>query len=823
MAIFKCKMCGGDLNVQAGVSVVECDYCGTKQTVPAADDEKKLTLFNRANRLRLNNEFDKASGVYEAIVADFPEEAEAYWGLLLCNYGVEYVDDPATGKKVPTCHRSSFDSILDDQNLEMACEYADAYARRQYRDEAKQLEEIRKGIIEVSSKEEPYDIFICYKETDENGDRTLDSVLAQDVYDALTEKGYRVFFSRITLEDKLGTEYEPYIFAALNSAKVMLAFGTDYEYYNAVWVKNEWSRFLRLMSSGQKKTLIPCYKGIDAYDMPKEFAKLQAQDMGKVGAMQDLIRGIDKIFDRDKKTVVAVPVASDAPTVAPLLERAFMFLEDGEWKKADDLLEQVLNQDPKNAQAYLGKLMAELKVRKPADLKNCDQPFDHSDNYQKVLRFGDEKLTAFLMNCVQYIRERNEGVRKKAIYDEALILLRNATETEECEEAARKFCQISGFMDSDEKAERCNRRIAELKKEQEHQIMLEKMHAQERTKKKKKISKILAVYSVALVAVICFCFLLALKIVPGIQHTAELSKKYKAAISLMESDKYAEAIKAFSELDGYKKSEQKIEECTAVQKEEAYATAIKLFNEGNALEAYPKLAWLGDYKDSAEKAKEIFEEYEIQKIKTANVGDVVVFGNYEQDNDISNGKEKIEWRVLAKENKRLLLVSKYALDCQPYNTSDSNVTWETCSLRKWLNETFLKNAFTDEEQMKIATTVASADANPRCNTSQGKATKEKVFLFSTVEADKYVEAGKYAGVHFDSNSYSKCSPTEYATANGVYTSDSNSRCFWWTRTSGAEQSRAAGISATGSVNYTGRSVDYYGAGVRPAMWIDLSK
>ena len=307
MAVIKCKMCGGDLALTEGQSVAECEYCGSRQTVPAADNEKKLTLFARANRLRAACEFDKAAGIYESIVADFQEEAEAYWGLVLCKYGIEYVDDPATGKKIPTCHRSSFDSVMEDGNFEQALENADGAARKVYREEAKQLEEIRKGIISVSANEEPYDIFICYKETDENGDRTLDSVLAQDIYDALTGKGYRVFFARITLEDKLGQEYEPYIFAALNSAKVMLAVGTDYEYYNAVWVKNEWSRYLKLMEQDKSKHLIPCYKSIDAYDMPKEFAKLQAQDLGKVGAIQDLLRGIDKLLtDNGKKQQVVV-------------------------------------------------------------------------------------------------------------------------------------------------------------------------------------------------------------------------------------------------------------------------------------------------------------------------------------------------------------------------------------------------------------------------------------------------------------------------------------------------------------------------------------
>ena len=210
MSVIKCKMCGGDLDISQGMTVAQCEYCGTTQTVPSADNEKKMTLFGRAGRLRLACAFDKAAGVYENIVAEFPEEAEAYWGLVLCKYGIEYVDDPATGKKVPTCHRSSFTSILEDPDFEQACENADTVARKVYREEAKAIEDIRKGILEVSEQEAPYDIFICYKETDENGARTVDSVLAQEVYDALTEKGYRVFFARITLEDKLGQAYEPY-------------------------------------------------------------------------------------------------------------------------------------------------------------------------------------------------------------------------------------------------------------------------------------------------------------------------------------------------------------------------------------------------------------------------------------------------------------------------------------------------------------------------------------------------------------------------------------------------------------------------------------
>ena len=425
MAILKCKMCGGDLSITEGMTVAECEYCGSMQTVPTVDNEKKLTLFARANRLRAGCEFDKAAGVYETIVADFPEEAEAYWGLVLCKYGIEYVDDPATGKKIPTCHRSSFNSVMEDNDFEQALENADVTARKVYREEAKQIEELRRGIIAVSANERPYDIFICYKETDENGERTLDSVLAQDIYDALTGKGYRVFFSRITLEDKLGVEYEPYIFAALNSAKVMLAVGTDYEYYNAVWVKNEWSRYLKLMEQDKSKHLIPCFKGIDAYDMPREFARLQAQDLGKVGAIQDLLRGIEKLLPREASAPVVqetVPANSgDSRKLASLLDRGNMALEDGDWEKADSFFEEVLNNDSKNAQAYLGKTLVEEKcrtidafVRKRKDMsENADDADGETLQLQPDEKHIDAAVEHFLLHG--YVTE--DSIRRLYQFD----------------------------------------------------------------------------------------------------------------------------------------------------------------------------------------------------------------------------------------------------------------------------------------------------------------------------------------------------------------------------------------------------------------------
>lgn len=448
MAIIKCKMCGGDMEIIEGVSVAECEYCGTKQTVPNVDNEKKLTLFSRANRLRLACEFDKAASVYENLVAEFPEEAEAYWGLVLCKYGIEYVDDPATGKKIPTCHRSSFESILEDSDFEQACENADVVARRVYREEAKVIEQIRRDILEVSGKERPYDIFICHKEADENGQRTLDSVLAQDVYDALTEKGYHVFFSRITLEAKLGTQYEPYIFAALNSAKVMLVFGTDYEYINAVWVKNEWSRFLKLMAKDKDKYLIPCYKNIDAYDMPKEFQKLQGQDLGKVGATQDLLRGIEKLLGGQKEEPVKETVVvqqSGGATWKSLLERGQMFLEDQDWDRADLYFEKVLDIRPRCAEAYVGKLCAVYHCTVKENLQDMDKDLSQNPNYRKAMRFGStelkEKLEQWNQLSCKRLEEKRIQAEKEQAWAEAMRLKR-AEEERAWAESERKRKQV---------------------------------------------------------------------------------------------------------------------------------------------------------------------------------------------------------------------------------------------------------------------------------------------------------------------------------------------------------------------------------------------
>ena len=388
--IIKCKMCGGELNITEGSNICECEFCGTQQTIPNVDSEKKINLFNRANRLRMNAEFDKAATVYASITAEFPEEAEAYWGLCLCKYGIEYVDDPLTGNKIPTCHRTLSKSIMDDSDFDQACENADGVSKRLYREEAKAIDKLQQDILNIVASEEPFDVFICYKETDDNGERTEDSVLAQDIYDFLTEKGLKVFFARITLEDKLGKQYEPYIYAALHSAKVMLAVGTNYEYFDAVWVKNEWARYLDMMRTDKSKTLIPCFKGIDAYDMPREFKNLQALDMGKIGWKQDLVRGIKKLTAKEEepKPEVIQTYMGAGTNVENLMKRARLFMEDGEFENAKEYLNKVLDENAEYAPAYVAKVCVDLGFHREDELGNAPNVFMDKPDWKKAIRFA---------------------------------------------------------------------------------------------------------------------------------------------------------------------------------------------------------------------------------------------------------------------------------------------------------------------------------------------------------------------------------------------------------------------------------------------------
>lgn len=459
MAIFKCKMCGGDLNVTDGASVCTCAYCGTKQTLPKLGDEKRVAMFERANYFWRNNEFDKAMGIYEMVLATDDTDAEAYWSIVLCRYGIEYVEDPKSHKRVPTVNRFQTKSILRDEDYLNAIRCANGYQRDIFETEAAQIDTIQKNISTISKEEKPYDVFICYKETDGTGARTHDSVYAQKIYDALSHEGLRIFFSRITLEDKIGTAYEPYIYAALHSAKVMLVVSLSAENMNAPWVKNEWDRYLSIAKQDSTKALIPCYKDMSPYDMPEEFTYLQAQDMGKIGFLQDLVRGVKKVLAASAPALQTQErtVQTAGEKAKPLLERAYIFLEDGNWKKANQYAEKVLDLEPKNTDAYLCKFLA------AGEYLSFDRLRAETSELNKVV-----PLDADFFNAVEFANEKQKAqldafldLRTEAQYQNA------CRDLEQCKykKARLTFDLLGDYKDAADKANECNHQLSLLEEQ----------------------------------------------------------------------------------------------------------------------------------------------------------------------------------------------------------------------------------------------------------------------------------------------------------------------------------------------------------------------
>lgn len=209
--------------------------------------------------------------------------------------------------------------------------------------------------------------------------------------------------------------------------------------------------------------------------------------------------------------------------------------------------------------------------------------------------------------------------------------------------------------------------------------------------------------------------------------------------------------------------------------------------------------------------EEVLENIQDIVLKDVNVGERISFGAYEQDNDLSNGKEPIEWLVLDVEEDKALLISEYALDCVAYNVNFGDTLWEDCSLREWLNNSFTEEAFSSAELKKILKVTVPADDNPSYGTEAGNDTSDMVFLLSVDEAKKY----------FASDDERICMPTDYALTSGATINDDQGSCWWWLRSPGRDQARASYVLTGGLFDEFGYLLGNDDVGVRPALWVEL--
>ena len=811
--IIKCKMCGGDVQFNLGDTCGQCDHCGTMSTIPRIDEEQKVNRYNRANHFRRLNEFDKAIAAYERILEEDDTDAEAHWGVVLSQFGIEYVEDPVSHRRIPTCHRVQISSILADEDYLAAIQYApDDQCRSLYEEQAKEIAEIQKRILAISQNEEPYDVFICYKEADDNGNRIKDSTIAQEIYYELTEQGYKVFFSRITLEDKLGQEYEPYIFAALNSASVMVVIGTKPEYFESVWVKNEWSRYLSLVKADRKRLLIPCYKDMDAYELPEELGNLQSQDMNRIGFMQDLIRGIQKNLNARKEdskanlASVQTMMASGSNNVDALIDRAFISLEDGEFEKADELCEMALNLNPRNANAYMGKLMADLKVPKIELLGDSSVPFDSHPQYKKIMRFGDEQLVTQLQQYNLSIRDRIKRARDAEIETDRIIKKYNET--------VSAFCLAEAVIMIEEESLRSIEKAIDNTKKEINRFQEELTNTGNIFMGKRRRDLEQCIFQRK-------------------DKLNELEKKAEESKSKIDNARMSQISKPDHKMMVYQIA-------NVYYQKQLYSKAAKefvkilddfgdvslLINQDEILkrEIDSRIKYREEYtREEKEDAASIYDaaqEEAIIEVKTKKqhkavaefgvIGNTVRFGSYvKAQNSV---KEPIEWIVTSYSDGFAQLVCKYGIEAHKFHSvASSTLTWEKSDIRRWLNFEFFQMAFSAGEKKSIKQREVINDyyrGNPKWYTDGGATTVDRVYLLSYAEAMSLL-----------SGSQRICYATSYARSNGANVTKDGTGS-WWLRSPGNNSHmNSSYIGVDGKIHASLSTIS--SIMVRPSIWVNL--
>ena len=288
-----CPCCGGGELQRLEGNTYKCRNCGSTLELQEHISEADNIALQQARLHRNAMRFEEAQENYDEVLRKNPDHAEANFGAFLCEYGIVYEQDTDGVTWIPTCHR------LNECPVEQSAYYRKLTSTN--KTVADQIEQLRLAILEKTKKIEPYDVFICYKATEEkNGVKvpTKESTWARDIYDTFThELGLKVFFAEKSLETT-NTEYEPHIYTALRSAKLMILLAANTEHVNAPWVKNEWKRYVKYIREGEEKTIRVLHDALDMYTMPKELQKTQAIDHNASSWMANLKRAAEEIFEK---------------------------------------------------------------------------------------------------------------------------------------------------------------------------------------------------------------------------------------------------------------------------------------------------------------------------------------------------------------------------------------------------------------------------------------------------------------------------------------------------------------------------------------------
>jgi len=420
----RCSYCTAPLKGATG-QVVKCEYCGLENFILAWPGEIQ-DMLSKAESARKEHRYNSALKIYDEILRKDPRCTDALWCRLLTDYGIEMVNETPTLKRLSSKPITEHKNYIELQNI---CngEQAEVYSKT-----AKKIEEIRKKAAEVAAKQIPCDVFICFKHKGDGGNITDDYILGREIYDVFFNFGKSVFFSPKSLADMPGEEYEPLIYHALSTAKVMILLGTKIDYVNAVWLENEWARFLDIINEDRRKVLIPCISEEIGYLLPSELKGLQYLAKEDFNFKERLIKTVNEVLSRfadenksnrkrkeirdqefkkatdigqqlekrvreGRAVTEAVPASEGAK-----LKQAKMLFDNKNYKKADKMYSEILASNSQSANAWWGRAKCASRMTSGTDLILTDAGADFFD---KAISFtADDAIGDFIKDAIRAIK-----------------------------------------------------------------------------------------------------------------------------------------------------------------------------------------------------------------------------------------------------------------------------------------------------------------------------------------------------------------------------------------------------------------------------------
>lgn len=433
--LLKCQTCDGSILMSEDGKHGKCEFCGNEYYFREPKSSAVIMALNEANAYRLRNDFDSAIIKYRSVLTQVSDDADAYWGLALSEYGIEFVED-TDGRFVPTCRRTVQESILDNDAYLKALNFAAPEQARIFRRTAEQIDVLQRRIKKQLEQEEDYDVFLSFKSTDGNGRPTADRYIARKIYEELQKYGIRTFYSEEALRNRVGEDYEPIIYRALYSSKVFILIATKPEYINAAWVKYEWSRYRDRLRETSGLQAFAVFKDLRPSALPTAF-RGQGVDLSKYPAggyeveiadnlavkfgKKEKSLGVDvnEIKDQLRREFKNTAPNRGASALDGQLFQSSVALNGGKFDDAAAMYSAVLDREEQCAEAYWGRMLASAGCKNDAALINSGfavyKRALKGDDFRTALKYarGDEanRIAKVMKEMLGHCEKKGDALR----------------------------------------------------------------------------------------------------------------------------------------------------------------------------------------------------------------------------------------------------------------------------------------------------------------------------------------------------------------------------------------------------------------------------